>query len=35
MSDDEQSGFFKPFAVEKAKQGRAKCHKCKNQCEVK
>lgn len=34
MSGDEQVEV-KPFAVERAKQGRAKCAKCKNQCEVR
>jgi hypothetical protein len=34
MSDVEESVDVKPFAVERAKQGRAKCQKCKNPCEV-
>lgn len=34
MSDDEQVEV-KPFLVERAKQGRAKCTKCKSQCEVR
>lgn len=25
---------LKPYSVERAKQGRAKCKKCKNPCEV-
>lgn len=25
---------LKPYSVERAKQGRAKCKKCKNACEV-
>jgi hypothetical protein len=34
MSDDE-SVTVKPFAIERAKQGRAKCQKCKSTCEVR
>lgn len=30
MSDDD----LKPFSIDRAKQGRAKCKKCKNPCEV-
>lgn len=30
MSDDDT----KPFSIDRAKQGRAKCKKCKNPCEV-
>jgi hypothetical protein len=33
MSDNEQEDV-KPFAIERAKQGRAKCQKCKQTCEV-
>lgn len=33
MSDSEETEV-KPFEIERAKQGRAKCHKCKSQCEV-
>jgi hypothetical protein len=33
MSDNDESDV-KPFAIEKAKQGRASCKKCKTQCEV-
>lgn len=32
MSDSEESE--KPFAIEKAKTGRANCKKCKTKCEV-
>ncbi|CRL04761.1 CLUMA_CG017821, isoform A [Clunio marinus] len=32
MSDSEQAEV-KPFAIERAKQGRANCKKCKTQCE--
>lgn len=33
MSDDEKSEI-KPFCIERAKQGRANCKKCKSSCQV-
>lgn len=33
MSDNEEAEV-KPFEIERAKQGRAKCKKCNSQCEV-